>query len=55
MTTLEHHDGAEAWRYAQKSMDWYGWGSPVGLGLFFAAVTISISGSLALLRLAGLL
>lgn len=28
----------EGWKYAQKAMSWYGWGSPVGLGLFIVAV-----------------
>ena len=22
----------EAWKYAQKAMTWYGWGSPIGTG-----------------------
>jgi len=28
----------EAWKYAQKAMSWYGWGSPVGLGLLIVAI-----------------
>lgn len=35
MTT--ERDQIESW-YAEKSMRWYGWGSPVGLGLFIVAV-----------------
>ena len=31
MSTDAKHD--EAWRYADKAMTWYGWGSPVGVGL----------------------
>jgi len=23
----------EEWRYAQTALSWYGWGSPIGLGL----------------------
>jgi hypothetical protein len=40
----------DAWRYGEKAMDWYGWGSPVGLGLLL----LSVSGSLYLLHAAGL-
>jgi hypothetical protein len=29
---------AEQWKYAEKAMSWYGWGSPVGLGLFIVAL-----------------
>ena len=54
MTTPEFRDDAGHWRYAEKSMNWYGWGSPVGLGLFLAALLLSVSGSVALLRHAGL-
>jgi hypothetical protein len=28
----------EAWKYAEKAMTWYGWGSPIGLGLFIVSV-----------------
>jgi hypothetical protein len=38
------------WRYADKAMSWYGWGSPVGIGLLL----LCISGSLYLLHAAGL-
>ena len=37
MTTIDHEKDQEAW-YAEKSMTWYGRGSPVGLGLFFVSV-----------------
>ena len=40
----------EAWKYAEKAMTWYGWGSPVGLGLFI----ISIGAFLVLLHYAGI-
>jgi len=43
-------DKEEAWRYAEKAMNWYGWGSPVGLGAFILA----IAGAVYLLHLAGL-
>ena len=32
MTDIDHQK-PESW-YAEQSMTWYGWGSPVGLGLF---------------------
>jgi hypothetical protein len=40
----------EAWKYADKAMTWYGWGSPVGLGLFI----VSIGAFLVLLHFAGI-
>jgi hypothetical protein len=43
--------GIEAWRYANKAMTWYGWGSPVGVGLFI----ISIGAFLVLIHHAGVL
>ena len=38
-----------AWRYASKAMTWYGWGSPVGAGMFI----ISIGAFLVLVHVAG--
>ena len=43
-------DKDEGWKYAEKAMSWYGWGSPVGLGAFILA----IGGVIALLHAAGL-
>jgi hypothetical protein len=40
----------EAWKYADKAMTWYGWGSPVGVGLFI----VSIGAFLVLLHYAGI-
>jgi hypothetical protein len=40
----------DEWKYAEKAMTWYGWGSPVGLGLFLVA----IAGSVVLLSHAGI-
>lgn len=40
----------EEWKYAEKALTWYGWGSPVGLGLFIVAIGVFI----VLLRHAGL-
>jgi hypothetical protein len=36
--TNDIKNSAEAWKYAQKAMSWYGWGSPVGLGLLIVAI-----------------
>jgi hypothetical protein len=47
---VEAHD-VEAWRYASKAMTWYGWGSPIGVGLFI----ISIGAFLLLIHHAGVL
>jgi hypothetical protein len=47
----EQHTEVDAWKYAQKTMSWYGWGSPVGLGLF----VLSIGGFVLLLHQAGIL
>ena len=38
-------------RYGLASMKWYGWGSPVGFGIFI----LSIGGCIFLLHLAGLI
>ena len=38
------------WKYAEKAMTWYGWGSPIGLGFFVVAIGVFIL----LLHLAGL-
>jgi hypothetical protein len=40
----------DGWKYAEKAMTWYGWGSPVGLGLF----VISIGAFVLLLHYAGI-
>jgi len=29
---------ADEWKYAEKTLTWSGWGSPVGLGLFLVSV-----------------
>jgi hypothetical protein len=36
--TNETRSDAEAWKYTQKSMSWYGWGSPVGIGQLIAVI-----------------
>ncbi len=54
MSTIEKHgpqNDAEAWKYAEKAMAWYGWGSPVGLSIFL----VSIGLVLVLIHQAGLL
>ena len=39
MTTDPKHD-PEAWKYAEKALTWYSWGSPVGLGLFLTSIGV---------------
>lgn len=36
----ETYADAEAWKYAEKALTWYGWGSPVGISIFLLAVAI---------------
>ena len=50
MATRDLHD-ADAWKYADKAMTWYGWGSPIGMGLFLIAIGVF----LVLLHFAGIL
>jgi hypothetical protein len=38
----------EEWKYASKAMAWYGWGSPIGAGIFL----VCGAGTIALLRYA---
>ena len=43
MSTIENRGPrteAEEWKYAEKALTWYGWGSTVGLGLFLVAIGI---------------
>jgi hypothetical protein len=47
----ENNHEAEAWKYAQQAMTWYGWGSPVGIGLFIVAIGAFV----ALLHVAGVI
>lgn len=35
------HDLAVERKASEMAMRWYGWGSPVGLGLFFVAVGVT--------------
>jgi hypothetical protein len=38
----------QEWRYASAALSWYGWGSPIGAGVFL----LCIAGVVALLRYA---
>jgi hypothetical protein len=38
----EQKSDLESWKYAEKSMTWYGWGSPAGLGLFIISIGVFI-------------
>jgi hypothetical protein len=51
MTDQASRTNADAMQYAQTAMKWYGWGSPVGLGLFILAV----GGFVALLHVAAVI
>lgn len=31
----------EEWKYAERSLAWYGWGSPVGLGFVLVAIGVT--------------
>src|SRR5262249_7067367 len=48
--TNETTNNEEAWKYEQQAMSWYGWGSPVGLGLLIVAIGAFV----VLLHVAGL-
>jgi hypothetical protein len=37
------HGDAEAWKYAEKALTWYGWGSPVGISIFLVSVAILLA------------
>jgi hypothetical protein len=41
----------EAWKYAEKTLTWYGWGPPAGLGVFMVAIGAVV----ALLHVAGVI
>jgi hypothetical protein len=42
MSTTERAPRSEAdvWKYAEKALTWYGWGSPVGLSIFLVAIAL---------------
>jgi len=45
MSTTEKHGApsdAEAWKYAEKALTWYGWGSPVGISIFLVSLGIVV-------------
>lgn len=31
----------EEWRYAEPTLRWHGWGSPVGLGIAFVSAAVA--------------
>jgi hypothetical protein len=47
---MGHQNEQDMWKYAEQSMKWFGWGSPVGLGLFF----MSLAACVLLLHMAGI-
>jgi hypothetical protein len=32
---------AEEWKYAERSLAWHGWGSPVGLGIMLISLGVT--------------
>ncbi len=44
MSTIDKnpYGEAEAWKYAEKALTWYGWGSPVGPGIFLVALALVV-------------
>jgi hypothetical protein len=42
MTTTDKnpYSEAEAWKYAEKALTWYGWGSPVGISIFLVSLAL---------------
>jgi hypothetical protein len=51
MAEKNQQSAEEAWKYAEKAMTWYGWGSPIGMGVFLVCIGLFIL----LLRFAWLL
>ena len=49
--STEHKIDPEAWKYAEKAMTWYGWGSPVGISLLL----VGIGAFLVLIHYAGII
>jgi hypothetical protein len=49
MTNETNSIDPHTWKYAEKTLTWHGWGSPVGLGLFIVAIGAFV----ALLHVAG--
>jgi hypothetical protein len=52
---MTHETHNEAWKYSKEAMNWYGWGSPVGLGLGFGLFIVSLGAFLFLLHAAGMI
>jgi hypothetical protein len=50
-SNIHPHSEAEAWKYSEKAMSWYGWGSPIGISVFLVA----IGAFLLLIHFAGIL
>jgi hypothetical protein len=41
------------WKYSEKAMSWYGWGSPVGLSLFLLSTVVSAALVIHVLHMVG--
>lgn len=44
MSTIDKNacSEADAWKYAEKALTRYGWGSPVGLGIFLVSLALVV-------------
>jgi len=44
MSTIDKNPSseAEAWKYAEKALTWYGWGSPVGISIFLVSLALVV-------------
>ncbi|HVZ14781.1 MAG TPA: hypothetical protein VG894_10010 [Bauldia sp.] len=47
-STIPARSEDQEWRYANAALSWYGWGSPIGAGIFL----VCIAAAIALLRYA---
>jgi hypothetical protein len=36
--STENRIDPDSWKYAETTLTWYGWGSPIGLGLFVISI-----------------
>jgi len=55
MTKDANQIDPEAWKYGREAMNWYGWGSPVGLSLGFSMFLVAIGAFAVLLHIAGVI
>jgi hypothetical protein len=39
---MNHEHDPEAWKYVEKAMSWYGWGSPIGLSFLLVSTALAV-------------